>query len=158
MRFKYISITVSALSILAIVLAMTFASSDTKAEETVYSDLHVCSMHPWNAAEGISDCDICGMKLSKVHNHKPGTKLPKIENLFVSESNAMYIHEGSGKDPDDGAALVNITESPIYEPKEPIEANQMSIEDIHAGHNHEAEDIELWTCGMHPEVISDKPY
>lgn len=120
------------------------------ASGNMYNDLHICAMHPKQTSEGPGTCPICGMKLSRVDNHKPGTAAPDIRNLFVSESDLMYVHEGPGKDPAAGKSLIPITQSSIYAPENQINTDQNR-------RSHEEEEITLWTCGMHPEVISEKP-
>ena len=118
--------------------------------EKIYHDLHVCSMHPWIASEGAAVCSICGMNMSKVENFQHGNPLPKIDELYVSESKPSYVHLGKGKYPPDGSKLIPITKSPFYEPRENTESSSQS--EMTA-----SSEIQLWTCGMHPEVISDKP-
>ena len=131
---------------------ISFRSEAVTDDENTYNDLYICSMHPWEASEGPNTCSICGMNLSRVEGHTSGNPLPEIDNLYVSESNPRYIHEGPGKDPDDGATLIPIKDSPFYQSKEKVSAKN--------ARNHEAEESTekmLWTCGMHPEVISEEP-
>jgi len=120
-----------------------------------YEKLYICAMHPWEASDKPDDCPICGMEFSEVHGHSPGAPMPDESELFVSESNPMYIHEGAGKDPEDGSVLIPIVQSPFYETKED---NGKSMESEHEEHSQmQTEEGTLWTCGMHPDVISDKP-
>jgi len=130
-----------------------------KSGEKIYKDLYVCAMHPWNASEGPADCNICGMAMSKVENFKSGSPLPKIDQLYVSESDPLYVHYGKGKYSEDGSELIPITKSPHYEPREETSASSemdMKSSSEMSGMKAEA-GTQLWTCGMHPEVISDKP-
>ncbi len=149
-----IIIPVLIIAIAGTVIALSSGTSPKEAaEEKLYHDLHVCSMHPWEASEGPGECEICGMALSPVQGHKHGEPLPDEDNLYVSPSNAMYLHEGPGKDPEDGSILIPIVESPFYSPEDKPESAHSADDHQHV----ESETTSLWTCGMHPEVISEEP-
>jgi Cu(I)/Ag(I) efflux system membrane fusion protein/cobalt-zinc-cadmium efflux system membrane fusion protein len=126
-----------------------------QAEEKRYDDLYVCSMHPWEASEGPGSCSLCGMNLSQVYGHQPGDPLPHEEDLYVSPDDPLYVHLGEGSDPQSGADLIPITQSPYYQPRKPVQD--------HSQHRHESDgeitatESGLWTCGMHPDVIQDEP-
>ena len=130
------------------------SGSSERTNKTFYNEPYICAMHPYVAHEGAGQCDICGMNLSKLEGHQPGTPLPPLENIYASPDNPMYVHEGTGKDPKKGAEFIPITQSPIYEAP--------------AIHNHEHSGVEkadkssnvseeLYTCGMHPQVIQEGP-
>jgi len=124
------------------------------AELIVYEDLHVCSMHPWIASEGESSCPDCGMGLSKVHDHQPGSPLPSENMLYVNSDDPMSIYESPGKDKIATSGLIPIKDSPYYEPmKSEVAEHDHSEMSMDSPEQEE----QLWTCGMHPEVISDEP-
>ncbi|MBL7032549.1 MAG: efflux RND transporter periplasmic adaptor subunit [Candidatus Delongbacteria bacterium] len=130
----------------------------------VYSDLHVDSMHPWIASEGPGKCSICGMKLSQVQGHRPGTTLPAVDNLYVTPSNPMWVHEGPGEHPETGEQLIPIKQSPYYQAPvedhaEDHDQSGMSMQESPAAvsHSQEGDEAQLYTCGMHPDVIQDEP-
>ena len=158
MKIKYLILVIApACIVLAAVLYFAFNSpanrdKNAAAQVKTYQNLYVCSMHPYQASEGPGLCKICGMNLSRVEGHIPGNPLPQIERLFVSEDNPMSIYYLPGQPPD---SLMPVTESPFYQPRE---TKQLEAERLHSkvGANDAAEPM-LWTCGMHPEVISDKP-
>jgi len=147
---------VAAASLIIITLAGVYllssgAKADAQTNDQVYDQLYVCSMHPWIAADKPDKCALCGMALSKVENHRPGTPLPAEDRLFVSSKKPAYIQEGGGKDPFGDEDLIPIAQSPFYEPRtdQKAEAAPETKEQTKTG--------QLWTCGMHPQVISDKP-
>ena len=152
-NYKIIGILIL-LAFLSAAIFHNDGTGSTKNSKT-YDELFVCSMHPWEALEGPGACPICGMELSEVHGHEPGTPLPGESNLFVSESDPMYIHEGAGEYPDDGSALIPITQSPFYEKK--VIEKSMADDGHEDSAQMQTKEGTLWTCGMHPEVISDKP-
>ena len=119
-----------------------------------FDDAYVCSMHPEIANEGSGQCSDCKMALSKLNGHKSGTPLPSVSNIYASQDNMMYVHEGPGKDPNTGSTLIPITESPIYVPPKPDNHDHSSHQE-----QEEAEVPEgtLYTCGMHPDVIQEEP-
>ena len=121
------------------------------ANDELYDNLYVCAMHPWEAAEGTGSCSICGMKMSKVEGHQPGTPLPDIENLYVNSNDPLLIHEMKEMKHGSGMDLIPITESPLYQPLPEHDAGEKKLEQ-----SQESEKT-LWTCGMHPEVISEEP-
>jgi Cu(I)/Ag(I) efflux system membrane fusion protein/cobalt-zinc-cadmium efflux system membrane fusion protein len=128
-----------------------------QAEEQHYNDLHVCSMHPWEASEGPESCSLCGMNLSKVHGHRAGDSLPDESELYVSPDDPLYVHLGKGSDPKTGADLIPITQSPYYQPRKGHE-EQPENESTQQDHTeHTAAESGLWTCGMHPDVIQEEP-
>ena len=145
-----LSLTLALLAVTRIILL--YQGQVHAAGPETYNNLRVCAMHPWIASEGESACPDCGMMLSEVHNHPPGAPLPPEDNLFVSSDDPMYIHEGPGKDPG-GSALIPVKDSPYYEPRKSSEQDHSPQDDTA-----EIQDASgLWTCGMHPDVISDEP-
>lgn len=130
------------------------ASPVFAAESKSYHDLYICSMHPWIASEGESICPDCGMGLSKVHGHQPGTHLPFADMLYVEAGDPMSIYENPGKDRIAAGDLIPIKDSPYYEPMKSEEAEHDHGETSMASPDQQ---VQLWTCGMHPEVISDEP-
>ena len=153
MRIKYIVISLTVIGLLITGTKIVFAQYSS--QEVKYKDLYVCSMHPLQASEGPSKCDICGMKLSQVYGHPPGTEHPGIFNLFVSKDKPSYIHEGKDNFPQEKLPLLPITESPFYEPVK-------TDASLHEGASPPlttqiTSEPALWTCGMHPDVISDEP-
>lgn len=141
-------------SVISIIL-FTDAQTQQSGESPVYSDLHICSMHPHITREGPGECSECGMALSKLDNHAHSTPIPPLSDIFVSPDNPMYVREGAGKDPDTGTKLIPIIDSPFYQPDARETQPQPSQT---AGHMHsEQSEQTLYTCGMHPEVIQDEP-
>ncbi|MBD3167606.1 efflux RND transporter periplasmic adaptor subunit [bacterium] len=133
--------------------------------EPTYDELHVCSMHPWEASDGPAECSICGMPLSEVQGHEEGEPLPDASEIWVDKDNPMklFAQPGEGRIP--------MTESPYYQPGKKMEEGGG-----HEGHDHgndsgmkekagaemevaaiEDDEATLWTCGMHPEVIEEEP-
>lgn len=161
-KARYLYITGAVLTLLVVFLiAVTGHDKEVQAASNqTFNDLHVCSMHPWEASEGPSECEICGMALSRVEGHEHGTTLPPVERLYAREDNPIEIVEvQSGGNPESG--LIPITESPFYQPR----SNQ---EMSHEAHDHEPMEMEssemsngsatqLYTCGMHPDVIQEGP-
>ncbi|MDP8207343.1 MAG: efflux RND transporter periplasmic adaptor subunit [Candidatus Electryonea clarkiae] len=160
-----------AIILLVIIAGTSFIvrNSDAADKTQNYDDLHVGSMHPWIAGEGAGECNICGMALSKVDGHQDGTPLPPVDNLYVSPSNPMYVHEGPGNDPKTGDKLIPIKESPYYqEPEDKHSQDVSSSMDEHDHSKHQTYDSgsagsatdeasKLYTCGMHPDVIQEEP-
>ena len=149
---------------LTILLTSTGNSSSSSHETTdTFVEPHICAMHPHVVNEGPGECDLCGMMLSKLEDHKPGDPIPSVSEIFTSQSNMMYLHEGPGKDTDTGDQLIPITQSPIYEPPKAYD----NLHDAHSqSHSHNSEKQKknessdtggLYTCGMHPDVIQEEP-
>lgn len=142
---------------------LPWAERGARAQETprLYDSLYVDAMHPWEVSEGPGTCSICGMSLSRVENHEPGTPMPDISELYVLEENPMRIREGNRE------GWIPITESPYYMPPEGEQEGHEGHDDAMGDTGAEAAREEamaeaepgetLWTCGMHPEVIQDEP-
>ena len=130
-------------------------SATTTQPVKTYQDLYVCAMHPWEASDQPGTCEICGMKLSKVEGHVPGTPMPKESDLFVLADNPMKVFEGRHE------GTMPITQSPYYDPSsKPAEAPEAQITGTAKGevpNSDETSESGLWTCGMHPQVIEDHP-
>jgi Cu(I)/Ag(I) efflux system membrane fusion protein len=128
-------------------------------QQTTYQDLYVCAMHPWEASDRPGTCELCGMKLTKVKGHKPGTPMPDESDLYVLASNPMEVFEGMHQ------GTIPITKSPYYDAsKKPAESKGMSMTGQITGEmkgeiptSNETSESGLWTCGMHPQVIQDHP-
>jgi len=121
-----------------------------------YNEPYICSMHPYIISEGPGECEECGMNLSRLEGHKPGTALPLLEDIYTSPDNPMYVHEGRSKDPNTNSELIPITQSPIYQPQKE-HTHTASSGSSYSDHAVEKEDGVLYTCGMHPDVIQDEP-
>lgn len=155
-RSKLLLVTSAVLMVLVVAVWVVVSLSDHPHEgETVYNDLRICSMHPWITDEGESKCQICGMVLSKVDGYASGSPLPKESDLYTSTDNFRYVHLGPGEDPQTGNTLIPITESRFYQPRDPT--NENNSPPARDSNDLSTSLTNLWTCGMHPEVISDEP-
>ena len=154
-RYNFLSwmTLITVISSLFLIVVFIGCSSDNPNGQ-LYDDPHVGAMHPHIVSEGPGTCEICGMNLSKLEGHKPGTVLPKIAGIYTSLDNLMYVHEGPGKDPNSGSALIPITQSSIYEADA---VHDQVHEDAAEKHELHIDDSGLYTCGMHPDVIQDEP-
>ncbi len=160
LRTKYIAILFTLIVFIIASAALLIQAQNKVAGESIYNDLYVCSMHPWEASEGPGSCEICSMNLSKVEGHKPGTPLPEVDGLYVSPDDPFFVHEGQGSDPKTGSELISIKNSPYYQPQKSSEISDDHGNDSEAHSQHaaaEAQATDLWTCGMHPDVIQDEP-
>lgn len=154
-----IRITIASLMVfivaIFVVVSLSACTNNTEGNPTPYNDLRVCSMHPWITGEGESECSICGMALNKVVGYTAGSPMPKESDLYTSADNFRYIHLGPGDDPQTGNALIPITESRFYQPRDVTDENHPThMGDSAAG---STSHTTTWTCGMHPEVLSDAP-
>ncbi|MCB2198605.1 efflux RND transporter periplasmic adaptor subunit [bacterium] len=154
-------LTLLALLIAGILLISGLTGTQAATSETTpIEELRVCVMHPWEHADGEGTCSICGMEYSTVHNHKPGTPFPGVDKIFFDSDNPMWVHEGPGQSPD-GNTLKPITDSPYYEEPEAETDDEPSMEmtdhDSAPAEPASSSTTQLWTCGMHPDVIQDEP-
>lgn len=162
--------TTMLMAAILLVLPASLRADDGDSAKKTFNDLRVGVMHPWEVSEGPATCELCGMELQQVIGHQLGTPAPPIDSLYIDPDNPMWIHEGAGTSPS-GKTLIPITKSPYYEgDKRP---GQSHTNEIQAGTGHPGEmagmnrdgvehtakpgndNPELWTCGMHPEVIED---
>lgn len=146
-------LAVSALAIVLLVSAHGTAVSSSP-DSPDFDKPYIGSMHPHVASEGPGKCSECGMNLSPLEGHTPGTPLPPLSNIYTSPDNPMYVHEGPGKDPNTGANLIPIVQSSIYEaPKVRDHVHEGAEEE----HTLQLDDNGIYTCGMHPDVIQEGP-
>jgi membrane fusion protein, copper/silver efflux system len=164
MKLKYLQMLLIAGLLLLAGNSRVNSSGVVNAAAESYSDLHVCSMHPWIASDGTENCDICGMSLSPLDGHQPGDPLPDEKEIFSSPDNPLYLHLGHGQDPETGTELIPIRESRFYQPRQ-IEAQPDESGDGHDHSQHmdhednadSSDESSLWSCGMHPDVIQGEP-
>lgn len=134
-------------TILVILLISTGETPpSTQREMRNYDNPYIGSMHPHVMNEGPGECSECGMNLSRLEGHKPGTVIPPLSNIYTSPDNPMYVHEGPDVDPRTGTELIPITESPIFEAPSPSTPSGGRLDPG-----------KLFTCGMHPDVIQEGP-
>lgn len=139
-----------------IVILLTIGNGSAEDSRQTYNDPYVGSMHPHIVSEGPGVCTECGMGLSRLEGHNPGTVLPQLSNIYSSPDSPMWVHEGPGKDPNTGNDLIQITESRFYQApasKQDTEAIEMLSSDQDAGGGSGS----LYTCGMHPDVLQEEP-
>jgi len=141
--------------LLAILLTL-WGAGNSKGGGKTYDDPHIGSMHPHIVSEGPGTCSECGMGLSRLEGHRPGTVLQPLSNIYASPDSPMWVHEGPGNDPNTGNALIPIAESSIYQPPAEHDHGGGSSAD-HGDEQHEAASGTLYTCGMHPDVIQEEP-
>jgi len=144
-----------------IAFMLTMGNINAQDSKKIFNDPYVGSMHPHIVSEGPETCPECGMGLSKLEGHTPGTPIPSLSDIYASPDSPMWVHEGPGKDPNTGNALIPITESPFYQAPDPpsanIESNSSSLHpDDKAGSLRESAGS-LYTCGMHPDVLQEEP-
>lgn len=152
--------TIRSLTLLiAATLFFGFSGVVLAADDAPIDELRVCVMHPWEYADGEGSCSICGMDYSVVQDHEAGTSFPGVDNIYFDPDNPLWVHEGPGKSPD-GVPLKPIKESPYYEEPagEGSDDSSMEMTDHTAMQGESASATsQLWTCGMHPDVIQDEP-
>ncbi len=155
MRYTLIYKTAVILSVILSNLLITVENIIAQDSKRTYDDPYVGSMHPHVISEGPGVCPDCGMNLSKLEGHHPGTVMPPLKDIYTSPDSPMWLHEGPGKDPNTGNKLIPITESAFYQPPDGQDYGKSS--DKQPGTPANAEPGGLYTCGMHPDVIQEEP-
>ncbi len=135
-----------------------------RADQQEQTQLWTCPMHPEVIKEEPGECPKCGMDLVRVkqssaqpsdadeHDHQTHreTASDAEQQLWTCPMHPDVIKEEPGECPKCGMDLVRVKQRSAQpsEQKHDQKREQEAAEEA---------DIQLWTCGMHPEVIREEP-
>ena len=130
-------------------------NSYSQSTKTVYT----CPMHPQVVKSAPGNCPICGMTLVK----KTVTEKKTAAKSAPAPKKATVVKKTTGKKPEITAAktkTVTEVKKPVMPKTKSVPKDPASIKtpehSTPAPHQHEAAQ-KMYTCPMHPEVVSDKP-